>query len=1113
VTQGTNGTVTINGDGTVTYTPAADFNGEDSFSYTVDDGKGGTDTATVTVTVRPAGTAAVVDIEKYVKVSEDGGGDEGLTPGYWKQCHHFDDWVEYRPCDKYKTVFKVDICCKLTLLDALKAKGGGVDALLRHSAAALLNAAHPNIDYAFSENEILSMVQNAFLTGEYEAVKNQFEIENEKGADLSDGGDSGSSTDVYDFGIDADDPPGLEVAVGELVTFTYVISNPGEVALTNVIVIDDNGTPTIPEDDLSPDMIYGCPYNIGDTNHNCQLDPGEEWLFTWATTVTTGQHGNMATVTATPVDGGPTVSDEDPAHWLGLAPEPASLGDTIWHDLYHGPCHLVDGIQDTGEPGIAGVIVNLLNGAGNLITFTTTDSHGNYKFTDLDPGTYVIEVSPDNFLAGGVLEGWYATLQNRGCDETADSDGDLSTYRSNSVTLTEGEHSIDIDFGFFTTGIELTKTGPETVRAGETITYHFRVENTGDVVLDSGAHVYDLLINPHGDHEIWSGVLQPGQVVEFDRSYTPGYGLPDMDFEIDGYGNALTTGQIIDDEFSSLGITVTTNDPLHHPAMIFDSSQPSGCDWDLGTPNRDFCGPGRGDGGGAGRPGENSQALGKILIISEDADRSDPDDNIRGGTFIFTFDTPVNVQALQMLDIDCDERGGKIIALTATGKVISTTYLPRMGNNSYQVVDVGAAGVSRLEVHLAGSGAIAGIRFGDAGLEGELINTATAVGHPVRPDGKRLPDTLSVSFWTVNVVFEPDFRNVAITSPIVENADALLTGEVANTGGRWFALMVDWGDGSPVQSYSYAAGVVAFKLTHRYLDDSPSGTTSDNYTVTLLLSQGAFADIEVVTVTVQNIAPTASLAGKTSGIPGQIMSFEGTYTDPGPLDTHIACWEIRNSSNVLVAAGTGTAWEFTPEKRDNYTVKFTVKDDDGGSDTTCLEVRVGAWILKPCQEEPEKYILSIFGSDGRDRISIRWQACRRQYVVTIRALDTDVVEKFFVDEALCKIIVYGGAGDDTIRISNKVDVDAIIYGGLGNDCIYGGSGNDRLYGGDGDDWLFGGRGNDRLFGGFGRDRLKDGPGNDFLVHGFGHHHCLKKCRNTLQDKARLLFGKMGHWNI
>ncbi|MBV2139182.1 MAG: cadherin-like domain-containing protein, partial [Candidatus Thiodiazotropha sp. (ex Ctena orbiculata)] len=52
VTQGTNGAVTIDPvSGNPVYTPNPDFNGTDTFTYTIDDGNGGTDTASVTVTV------------------------------------------------------------------------------------------------------------------------------------------------------------------------------------------------------------------------------------------------------------------------------------------------------------------------------------------------------------------------------------------------------------------------------------------------------------------------------------------------------------------------------------------------------------------------------------------------------------------------------------------------------------------------------------------------------------------------------------------------------------------------------------------------------------------------------------------------------------------------------------------------------------------------------------------------------------------------------------------------------------------------------------------------------------------------------------------------------
>ncbi|MHC4562230.1 MAG: Ig-like domain-containing protein [Planctomycetota bacterium] len=50
-TQPANGSVVDNGDGTLTYTPNANFHGSDSFEYTLSDGQGGTDTATVNIDV------------------------------------------------------------------------------------------------------------------------------------------------------------------------------------------------------------------------------------------------------------------------------------------------------------------------------------------------------------------------------------------------------------------------------------------------------------------------------------------------------------------------------------------------------------------------------------------------------------------------------------------------------------------------------------------------------------------------------------------------------------------------------------------------------------------------------------------------------------------------------------------------------------------------------------------------------------------------------------------------------------------------------------------------------------------------------------------------------
>ena len=55
-----NGAVTINIDGTLTYVPAANFNGSDTITYTISDGQGGLSTATVTITVAAANDAPTV---------------------------------------------------------------------------------------------------------------------------------------------------------------------------------------------------------------------------------------------------------------------------------------------------------------------------------------------------------------------------------------------------------------------------------------------------------------------------------------------------------------------------------------------------------------------------------------------------------------------------------------------------------------------------------------------------------------------------------------------------------------------------------------------------------------------------------------------------------------------------------------------------------------------------------------------------------------------------------------------------------------------------------------------------------------------------------------------
>ncbi len=64
------GKVTLNNDGNIQYTPAENFTGQDKFTYTISDGKGGTSTATVNVIVNPINDAPVTTDDAFV-VNED----------------------------------------------------------------------------------------------------------------------------------------------------------------------------------------------------------------------------------------------------------------------------------------------------------------------------------------------------------------------------------------------------------------------------------------------------------------------------------------------------------------------------------------------------------------------------------------------------------------------------------------------------------------------------------------------------------------------------------------------------------------------------------------------------------------------------------------------------------------------------------------------------------------------------------------------------------------------------------------------------------------------------------------------------------------------------------
>jgi uncharacterized repeat protein (TIGR01451 family) len=107
-----------------------------------------------------------------------------------------------------------------------------------------------------------------------------------------------------DIGEDADTPTGPEATAGDTIQWTYLVTNPGDLPLTDVIVGDDNGTPADTSDDFAPAPVTEGGVNVGDDNGDGNLDPGEIWVYRATGTAILGQYANISEVRAVPVGGG-----------------------------------------------------------------------------------------------------------------------------------------------------------------------------------------------------------------------------------------------------------------------------------------------------------------------------------------------------------------------------------------------------------------------------------------------------------------------------------------------------------------------------------------------------------------------------------------------------------------------------------------------------------------------------------------------------------------------------------------------------------------------------------------------------------------------------------------
>jgi hypothetical protein len=177
------------------------------------------------------------------------------------------------------------------------------------------------------------------------------------------------------------------------------------------------------------------------------------------------------------------------------------IGDLVWNDVN------LNGIQDAGEPGIAGAAVFLRDTQNTLLRSTATLSDGSYRFSGLCAGSYRVEVAPPaGMIASPVAAGGDTNLDSNPNPAPVSLAGDLDL-------------ELSIDFGFYSAvpGLSLAVTCSDAPAPGQAIQVAALITNSGNETL-TGISCSDSLGN------VLAGVpasLAPGATAQITTSYLP----------------------------------------------------------------------------------------------------------------------------------------------------------------------------------------------------------------------------------------------------------------------------------------------------------------------------------------------------------------------------------------------------------------------------------------------------------------------------------------------------------------------------------------------------------------------------------------------------------------
>ena len=340
------------------------------------------------------------------------------------------------------------------------------------------------------------------------------------------------------------DTSGCATALVDTVTYTFTVTNGGNTPLSSVSVTDP----------LLGGLLTAIP--TGDTNTNGVLDVTETWVYVQDYSVTqsdidTGSITNQATATGEGVNGivsdvsGDTITDDTPTVTVVCQQDGIALIKTgIFNDANGDNCANVNEsitysfiVKNTGNTTVSNIDVNdeMVNVVGGPITLapeqedaTTFTAIYLITQTDIDTGSVTNEAIVSGLNPEGVV-----------VSDVSDDD----SYLQDDPTVTPLCQNNAI--ALIKTGVFNDVNGDNCANVKETITYNFRVVNTGNTVI-TNIDIDDALVNVQGGPIS----LNPGE--EDSTTFTASYLITQADIDIGSVTNTATaTGLTPDGEIVS----------------------------------------------------------------------------------------------------------------------------------------------------------------------------------------------------------------------------------------------------------------------------------------------------------------------------------------------------------------------------------------------------------------------------------------------------------------------------------------------------------------------------------------------------------------------------------